>query len=89
MASESAYASTLSAHEYPIRKIFSDDFVFSIPRYQRPYSWTTEHAGELLQDLLDALNVAGDVESSNPYFLGSIVLIIEGDSADAQVVDGQ
>lgn len=88
MASESAHASMLSAHEYPIRKIFSDDFIFSIPRYQRPYSWTTEHAGELLQDLLDALNVAGDVESSNPYFLGSIVLIKE-DSADAQVVDGQ
>jgi len=69
-------------------KIFSNDFIFSIPRYQRPYSWTTEHSGELLQDLLDALNAAGDVESSGPYFLGSIVLI-KGDSAGAQVVDGQ
>jgi hypothetical protein len=38
--------------------------------------------------LLDALNAAGDVESSGPYFLGSIVLI-KGNSADAQVVDGQ
>lgn len=89
MASEVGLASTLSAHEYPIRKIFSNDFIFSIPRYQRPYSWTTEHAGDLLQDLLDALNAAGDVDSSNPYFLGSVVLIKKENSASAQVVDGQ
>lgn len=38
--------------EYPISKIFSDDFVFSIPGYQRPYAWTTDHAGELLDDLV-------------------------------------
>lgn len=88
MASEPAHATTLSAHEHPTVKIFSDDFEFSIPRYQRPYSWTTEHAGELLEDLLSALESAGDVESSSPYFLGSIVLI-KGTSSKAEVVDGQ
>lgn len=88
MASEDAHAPTLSAHEHPAGKIFSDDFAFSIPRYQRPYSWTTEHAGELLEDLLSALEVTGDVESSNPYFLGSIVLI-KGATPKAEVVDGQ
>jgi len=81
-------ATTLSAHEHPTQKIFSNDFIFSIPKYQRPYSWTTEHVGELLQDLLDALNAAGDADSSNPYFLGSIVLIKE-DAPKADVVDGQ
>lgn len=88
MASEPTSASTLSAHEHPIKKIFSNDFVFSIPRYQRQYSWTTEHAGVLLQDLLDALNSAGDVDSSSPYFLGSIVLV-KRDSPKVDVVDGQ
>ncbi len=88
MTSEAASVSTLSAHEHPIKKIFSNDFIFSIPRYQRQYSWTTEHAGVLLQDLLDALNAAGDVDSSNPYFLGSIVLV-KRDSSNADVVDGQ
>lgn len=81
-------ATTLSAHEHPTRKIFSNDFTFSIPRYQRPYSWTTENVGELLQDLLDALNAASDVDSFNPYFLGSIVLI-KKDAPEADVVDGQ
>ena len=37
--------------EFPIRKIFSNDFNFKIPLYQRPYSWTTEEAGELFDDL--------------------------------------
>jgi hypothetical protein len=41
-----------------------------------------------LEDLLSALEAAGDVESSNPYFLGSIVLI-KGTLPKAEVVDGQ
>ena len=41
-------AKTLVAHEQPIAKIFSDDYVFRIPGYQRPYAWTTEQAQELL-----------------------------------------
>jgi len=35
---------TLEAHEQSLSKIFSDDYVFFIPGYQRPYSWTTEQA---------------------------------------------
>lgn len=79
---------TISGHEYPVEKIFSNDFVFRIPPYQRPYSWTTEHAGALIEDLSDALEDSIDVEQLNPYFLGSVVLI-KGDSPDSQVVDGQ
>lgn len=29
----------LEAHEKTIRKIFSGDYFFQIPVYQRPYSW--------------------------------------------------
>ncbi len=46
---------TIRGAEYPIRKIFSDDFVFTIPLYQRAYSWTSEESEELLQDLLRAM----------------------------------
>ncbi|MBW4544614.1 MAG: DUF262 domain-containing HNH endonuclease family protein [Symplocastrum torsivum CPER-KK1] len=79
----------IQATEYPIHKIFSNDFVFSIPLYQRPYAWTTEQAGELLEDLLTALgNGSEPIDEVNPYFLGSIVLI-KGDKPSAEVVDGQ
>jgi hypothetical protein len=76
----------LSAHEFPIAKIFSSDFQYSIPDYQRPYSWRKEQALELVSDLRDALLRDSEEE---PYFLGSIVLVKpEGDPA-ADVIDGQ
>lgn len=83
-------AVNITGKEFRIGKIFSDDFVFTIPPYQRPYSWTNEHAGELLDDLLIFMNENGhrDVRELNPYFLGSIVLI-KGDGPDSEVVDGQ
>jgi len=77
--------------EYPIRKIFSNDFNFSIPLYQRPYSWTTEQAGELLEDLISFIDsdTITSVDDLSPYFLGSIVLIKDESQPDAEVVDGQ
>lgn len=82
-------ARTLVAHEQAIQKIFSDDYIFSIPDYQRPYSWTTEQARELFEDLLGFVQAnPGPVAEMPTYFLGSIVLI-KGDSPDADVVDGQ
>jgi len=81
---------TLVAHEQPIVKIFSDDYVFRIPGYQRPYAWGTEQAGELLDDLTTFMQAAGGpVEDMPPYFLGSIVLIKEESAPDADVIDGQ
>lgn len=76
--------------EYPIQKIFCDDFVFSIPLYQRPYAWEVEQADALLEDLLGFLGDSNSpIDELSPYFLGSIVLIKSDGSAEAEVVDGQ
>lgn len=77
--------------EFPIRKIFSNDFNFTIPLYQRPYSWTTEQAGELLDDLTEFIGPDTTVSTDDlsPYFLGSIVLIKGEGNPNAEVVDGQ
>ncbi|OCQ89750.1 hypothetical protein BCD64_17510 [Nostoc sp. MBR 210] len=80
---------TIQANQLPIHKVFSDDFIFTIPLYQRPYAWTTEQAGELFEDLISALGDSDEkIDDINPYFLGSIVLI-KGDTTDAKVIDGQ
>ncbi len=80
---------SIDTRQCEIKKIFSDDYVFSIPLYQRPYSWTTEEAGILLEDLLDAMGESKlDLEEVSPYFLGSIVLT-KGDKPDSEVIDGQ
>lgn len=81
---------TLSAKEQAIAKIFSDDYAFTIPSYQRPYSWGEEQAQELLDDLTGALRDApANLADSAPYFLGSIVLIKSESKPEAMVVDGQ
>lgn len=81
---------TLSAKEQPLSKIFSDDHVFTIPGYQRPYSWGTEQARELFDDLLSFMqSSSGKLDDMPPYFLGSIVLIKKEAIPAATVVDGQ
>ena len=81
---------TLTAHEQPVSKIFSDDYVFHIPGYQRPYAWTTEESRELFEDLIGFMAAEdGPVEKMAPYFLGSVVLIKSEDSPHSDVVDGQ
>lgn len=81
---------TLTAKEQSLAKIFSDDYVFTIPGYQRPYAWGRDQAQELLDDLLGALASApAQLSDAAPYFLGSIVLIKAEAMPEATVVDGQ
>ncbi len=81
---------TLVAHEQPVSRVFSNDYVFRIPNYQRPYAWTREQAGDLFDDLVAFMEArSGSVENMPPYFLGSIVLIKSEIAPDSDVVDGQ
>lgn len=77
----------ITGSEFSVGKVFSNNFALKIPPYQRPYSWTNEQAGELLNDLL--IHLLENEEEPTPYFLGSIVLVRENDEANADVVDGQ
>ena len=80
---------TIEARELQLVSIFSDSYRFEIPEYQRPYAWTTEQTGELLDDLLHAMEHVESVREASPYFLGSIVTIKNGPQPHAQIVDGQ
>ena len=75
----------ISGAEYPLCKIYSSDFDYVIPSYQRPYAWTEIQAGELFTDLYDFFLK----EKDDTYFLGSIVLIKEENKPHAEVIDGQ
>jgi uncharacterized protein with ParB-like and HNH nuclease domain len=75
----------LEAHEMRLSTVFSSDYEFAIPNYQRPYTWGVEQATQLLEDLYDAV----DRNPDEPYFLGSVVLVKESDVPYAQVIDGQ
>lgn len=75
----------ITAHQHTVFEVLGDKFLHEIPGYQRPYAWRTEEAGQLLVDLLEAMEQATD----EPYFLGSIVLIKPPGELVGQVLDGQ
>lgn len=75
----------ISGSEYPLLKIFSSEFEYHIPSYQRPYAWTEEETSVLFDDLYDFFMT----EDDDNYFLGSIVLVKEDDKAYSDVIDGQ
>ena len=76
----------IKAYEQSISKLFCDDFLFSVPSFQRPYAWSPEQAGELLDDLEYSLRLPGE---PSPYFLGTIVVIKDEASPACDIVDGQ
>jgi hypothetical protein len=65
----------------PVGRIFSQDFFFRIPEYQRPFMWDQEDFTNLIDDLAGA-------NWEEPYFLGTLVLHKQHGS-EYDVVDGQ
>lgn len=75
----------IEAKEVTVGKLFSPDFVFRIPIYQRPLSWEKDHYEQLFDDVLDSHN-----NNERQYFLGSIILqAVENDKCKFDLVDGQ
>ncbi len=80
----------ITGKDYEVHRAFSDNFNFKIPHYQRPYSWGIDHASALVDDLLNAYRISCEKQDhTEPYFLGSVVLIKSESMPDSQVVDGQ
>lgn len=75
----------IDAGEVQLGKLFTAEYDFAIPDYQRPYAWGKDEALQLLDDLQASL----DRDTDEPYFLGSVVLVKEKALPAAEVIDGQ
>lgn len=73
----------MEAKESKIQEILTENKRYVIPAYQRPYSWTVDHALQLLEDLETSF-LNKEVE----YFIGSMICI-KKDENIFEVVDGQ
>lgn len=76
-----AMAKKLESDMVALTKLFSQDFFFRIPEYQRPFLWDDEDFTNLIDDL-------GGAQRDEPYFLGTLVLHKSKDG-EYDVVDGQ
>ena len=59
------------------------DKTFAIPRFQRGYSWTTEHVTDFLNDLDNRL------DDKLPHHFGTLFLRTDDNSDEREIIDGQ
>lgn len=76
--------------EPKLRKIgeylkLEDDTVFTIPEYQRAYSWRVDHCDKLWQDIVDYIAS----ESKDRYFFGTIIINCQENDTKLGLIDGQ
>jgi uncharacterized protein with ParB-like and HNH nuclease domain len=74
----------MKAEERTISQVLTEQFRYEIPPYQRPYSWGTEQAQDLLQDVEEAYE-----NNDKEYFIGSLITIERKTNELYEVVDGQ
>ena len=76
--------------EPKLRKIgdylkLEDDTIFTIPEYQRKYSWEVSHCDKLWQDINDFIGS----DSNERYFFGTIIINCQDDDTIFGLIDGQ
>lgn len=82
-----------------VEGLFARPYIFEIPAYQRPYSWTMKEAGQLLDDIVAAASLDAPEDALPDYFLGAMVLLDPGhgrpvgngpiEPRSVEIVDGQ
>lgn len=75
----------MNTYRYTPEKIVEEKLYFSIPLYQRLFSWGEEQVKGLLFDLKNHFET--DNENGTPYYLGMLSCIISGNHYD--LIDGQ
>ena len=82
----------IKPYDKTIRDLLGSKRQFSIPRFQREYSWDKKNYAEFFDDMLGNLDLNAGKISAAQYFLGTMLFIgnfTEGTEQEIQVVDGQ
>lgn len=75
----------MNTYRYTPEKIVEEKLIFSIPLYQRLFSWGEEQVKGLLYDLKNHFDP--DLDNGTPYYLGMLSCIKSGNHYD--LIDGQ
>lgn len=79
----------LNAFPRTIQDILAAQKVYTIPRFQREFSWGKEEFLVLWSDILSSLELEEKALKPTDYFIGSLVLVGNDHSEELEVVDGQ
>ena len=62
-----------------------EDTVFTIPEYQRAYSWDINNCDKLWQDIIDYIELG----NKDGYFFGTIIINCQDNDTKLDLIDGQ
>lgn len=90
----------LASTDLSIDELLSGRYAFSIPAYQRDYTWTKTEASQLVDDIAAVIDDVDRSGADTPYFIGTMLFVEqdrdqrEQSAADmgnrpVEVVDGQ
>lgn len=83
-------ATTISVNKQSVSELLKTGRTkpFIIPKYQRPYAWTSEQVETLFEDIWEFATTIGGLDQNGSYFLGSIVSF-ENEDGEQEIIDGQ
>ena len=79
----------LNAETRSVNEIFSPNKKYTVPRFQREYSWKEEEIDEFWDDIVQQIQMRDGKVTNEEYFIGCIVLVGEDSKPDYLIVDGQ
>lgn len=71
------------------RKVITPSVKFSIPEYQRNYSWTDEELGDLWRDLNNVLGESETDIERKSHFYGMFLFDVDEKERQYNIIDGQ
>jgi len=74
--------SRIETHQYSVAEAFRECF-YVVPDYQREYVWTDKEVTQLLDDINDEIDSAGE------YFIGTVLVSKKEEKTHYEVIDGQ
>lgn len=72
----------IDARSLELKQLFSNDNVYYVPDYQRPYSWTKDEIEDLLMDLNDT------IQNNKKHYFGAMVFNSK-EKNKISIIDGQ
>ncbi len=82
----------IKSYDKTIKEILTADKQYTIPRFQREYSWEKSNYKEFIEDMINCLTIKSNKIQTQQYFLGTMLFVGDNDDEDSveiSVVDGQ
>ena len=74
----------LASADLSLAELLSGRYIFSIPAYQRDYTWGRDEALQLIDDIAAVLDDSSGEGTATPYFLGTMLFVEQPAANDQQ-----